>query len=269
MSAGPPTPPTSSPKGSPASSGCASPGAHRASPPGPHKAPYAAPTASLVPPPVPVPPFAAVRLGPGGLRQRLAMALARQRRRVLLCAVLVLALLLPVLGHVARAPEGTPAAGSGEAPGAEPGEVGSTGGSASAPRPGAAEGPAGGSGGGSASVSPSATSGDTDDSPRLVSAPVRIADADAVRLLRPGDLVDVLASPPEAAASTRARLVAHRARVTKLPSPQGSKARGEEIVERGGLVVLAVPPRTARDLAGAGAHSQLAVAVWEKSEAGL
>ncbi|WP_371616277.1 hypothetical protein [Streptomyces sp. NBC_00454] len=84
---------------------------------------------------------------------------------------------------------------------------------------------------------------------RMVSAPVRIADAATVRLLRPGDRVDVVAAergePP--------RVVAAGARVSEVPAP-------EKGVEDGGaLVVLSVPRETARDLVGAGSVSRLAV----------
>lgn len=74
-----------------------------------------------------------------------------------------------------------------------------------------------------------------------VSAPVRIADAAAVRLLRPGDLVDVLAG---------ARVVAAGAPVVSVPDmsdTSGAADSGDE----GALVVLSVPRETARALAGA------------------
>ncbi|WP_280917429.1 hypothetical protein [Streptomyces sp. SPB4] len=84
---------------------------------------------------------------------------------------------------------------------------------------------------------------------RLVSAPVRIADAATVRLLRPGDRVDVVAAertgPP--------RVVAAGARVSEVPAPEKGVGDG------GALVVLSVPRDTARDLVGAGAVARLAV----------
>ncbi|GGZ14140.1 hypothetical protein [Streptomyces avidinii] len=84
---------------------------------------------------------------------------------------------------------------------------------------------------------------------RMVSAPVRIADAATVRLLRPGDLVDVVAAertgPP--------RVVAAGARVAEVPDPDKGVADG------GALVVLSVPRDTARVLVGAGATTRLAV----------
>ncbi|MBV1935284.1 hypothetical protein [Streptomyces sp. BV286] len=85
----------------------------------------------------------------------------------------------------------------------------------------------------------------------MVTAPVRIADGATVRLLRPGDRVDVVAAEQSAAGD--ARVVARGARVTKVPESPDSVAEG------GALVVLSVPRRTATRLAGAGATSRLAV----------
>ncbi|MER7824378.1 hypothetical protein ABTX85_17645 [Streptomyces sp. NPDC096097] len=84
---------------------------------------------------------------------------------------------------------------------------------------------------------------------RMVSAPVRIADAATVRLLRPGDRVDVVAAertgPPE--------VVAAGALVGEVPDPDKGVADG------GALVVLSVPRDTARVLVGTGATTRLAV----------
>ncbi|WP_372446990.1 RcpC/CpaB family pilus assembly protein [Streptomyces flavofungini] len=109
---------------------------------------------------------------------------------------------------------------------------------------------------------------------RLVTAPVRIADAATVRLLRPGDRVDVLAAggagvdgtgvgsagstgATGATGSVRpggaARVVAAGARVSEVPDSPDSAAEG------GALVVLAVPRATAARLAGASATARLAV----------
>ncbi|MER8045241.1 hypothetical protein [Streptomyces sp. NPDC094032] len=91
----------------------------------------------------------------------------------------------------------------------------------------------------------------------LVSAPVRIADAETVRLLRPGDRVDVIAAPAMttlgAGGSGEARVVASGVRVAEVPGP------GETRSDGGALVVLSVPRPTAAALAGAGMTSQLAV----------
>ncbi|MFJ5832339.1 hypothetical protein [Streptomyces sp. NPDC093089] len=87
----------------------------------------------------------------------------------------------------------------------------------------------------------------------LVSAPVRIADAATVRLLRPGDRVDVIAAPDSGLGGGEARVVATGARVAEVPRP------GETRSDGGALVVLSVPRSTATALAGAGVTSQLAV----------
>ncbi|MEV5578569.1 hypothetical protein AB0L39_08415 [Streptomyces parvus] len=84
---------------------------------------------------------------------------------------------------------------------------------------------------------------------RLVSAPVRIADPETVRLLRPGDRVDVIAVGD---AGDDARVVARGARVAKVP-PASTGA--------GALVVLSVERPTATALLGAGTSGRLAVAV--------
>jgi Flp pilus assembly protein CpaB len=86
----------------------------------------------------------------------------------------------------------------------------------------------------------------------MVTAPVRIADAATVLLLRPGDRVDVIAAE-ETATGGEARVVARGARVTKVP--QSPEAAGES----GALVVLSVPRSTAARLAGASTTARLAV----------
>ncbi|WP_255308158.1 RcpC/CpaB family pilus assembly protein [Streptomyces marincola] len=100
-----------------------------------------------------------------------------------------------------------------------------------------------------------------------VLAPVRIADAEAVRLLRPGDRVDVLAATAASTAGTSgaearpARVVARRARVADVPEqpPAEDVARTSA---HGALLVLSVPPGTAAALAGAAATADLAVTRW-------
>ncbi|MGX1270577.1 Flp pilus assembly protein CpaB [Streptomyces phaeoluteigriseus] len=103
---------------------------------------------------------------------------------------------------------------------------------------------------------------------------VRITDAATVRLLRPGDRVDVIAVvPAERAAGPdgEARVVARGALVTRMPEPaagpadarDGAAAWGDEGGGDGGaLVVLSVPRSTATRLAGAGATARLAVTLW-------
>ncbi|WP_369271627.1 hypothetical protein AB5J55_17755 [Streptomyces sp. R11] len=84
-----------------------------------------------------------------------------------------------------------------------------------------------------------------------VSAPVRISDGATVRLLRPGDRIDVIAAEENGVGE--ARVVARGARVTKVPEPLDTAG------ESGALVVLSVPRSTAARLAGASATARLAV----------
>ncbi|WP_051819737.1 hypothetical protein [Streptomyces sp. NRRL S-920] len=86
-----------------------------------------------------------------------------------------------------------------------------------------------------------------------VTAPVRIADAAAVRLLRPGDRVDVIAAEGPPGGGAKPRVVAAGARVSEVPAPAEGPA------ESGALVALSVPRDTAARLAGAGASARLAV----------
>ncbi|MEU5685526.1 hypothetical protein [Streptomyces venezuelae] len=92
-----------------------------------------------------------------------------------------------------------------------------------------------------------------DRSAAAVTAPVRIADADTVRLLRPGDRVDVIAADGSPSGGAEPRVVASGARVAAVPEP------GEGPVESGALVALSVPRDAAARLAGAGASTRLAV----------
>ncbi|MBW1597703.1 hypothetical protein HPT28_11765 [Streptomyces sp. JJ38] len=117
----------------------------------------------------------------------------------------------------------------------------------------------------------------------LVRAPVRIADEEVVRLLEPGDRVDVLAGPPtsafaaadqggasragpvpgaDAAAGARtepdggatADVLARRARVVRVPERKTRTDAGGAVTgslaAHGALVVLSVPRSTAARLLG-------------------
>ncbi|MFF1833741.1 RcpC/CpaB family pilus assembly protein [Streptomyces sp. NPDC058231] len=93
----------------------------------------------------------------------------------------------------------------------------------------------------------------------LVAAPVRIADAATVRLLRPGDRVDVIA---DGGTGAGAKVVAKGARVAEVPrTPADGWAEdpAEASAADGALVVLSVPRSTAASLAGAGISGRLAV----------
>ncbi|WP_253913561.1 hypothetical protein [Streptomyces mayonensis] len=98
---------------------------------------------------------------------------------------------------------------------------------------------------------------------RLVSAPVRIADADAVRLLGPGDRIDVVATGhggttggSDSGADSDAdgaTVVARGARVAEVPEPVAGAAAD------GALVVVSVPRGTAHRLVDAATTARLAV----------
>jgi pilus assembly protein CpaB len=105
----------------------------------------------------------------------------------------------------------------------------------------------------------------------LVAAPVRLAEDGVSALVRPGDVVDVVAaSAPDpvgqsvTAATTPtpqrpalARVVASAAQVLAVPTDQTASG--------GTLVLLAVSPRTATDLAGAAVSSRLSVVLVPRS----
>ncbi|MFF9401027.1 MULTISPECIES: RcpC/CpaB family pilus assembly protein [unclassified Streptomyces] len=99
----------------------------------------------------------------------------------------------------------------------------------------------------------------------LASAPVRIADAGTVRLLRPGDRVDVVAvgrqedrdedrDGSRGESPDGVRVLAKGALVADVPQPSA-----EGLAEDGALIVLSVPRSTAASLAGAGISTRLAV----------
>ncbi|MDT0309327.1 RcpC/CpaB family pilus assembly protein [Streptomyces sp. DSM 44917] len=177
-----------------------------------------------------VPAFAPVR--PRGGRHRLRRILRRRRGPLaaLALAAAALALALPP-----GLPRGGPGPGGAEAAAA------------------AREGPAPRTAGASRAA-------------ELVAAPVRIADAGAARLLRPGDRVDVLAAAREGDGRTppEARVVARRARVAEVPAGAGAPGPDGSLpdVDGGALVVLTVPPQAAARLAGAAAVAELAVVRW-------
>jgi Flp pilus assembly protein CpaB len=100
-----------------------------------------------------------------------------------------------------------------------------------------------------------------DGYPLRVAAPVRVADAGVARLLRVGDRVDVVATDP---ADGSAEVVTRLAPVVALPrEPRPGAASGPSGLAGGALVVLAVPPTTAVELAGAAASDLLSVILTE------
>ncbi|MFD5584363.1 RcpC/CpaB family pilus assembly protein [Streptomyces sp. NPDC127063] len=194
------------------------------------------PAGDDVPPTWEVPPFAPVRVR--GVRY-LAHRLARHRRRAVAAGLAVTAAALVAAGpretpdRVRGHPQGRPSS----APAVAPADASS----------------------GRAADAADAAGG-------TVAAPVRIADAGTVRLLRPGDRVDVIAVEDgadgaggaggergAAGAADGVQVVARGARVARLPEDVGDVAGG------GALVVLAVPRATAARLVGASATARLAV----------
>jgi Flp pilus assembly protein CpaB len=93
-----------------------------------------------------------------------------------------------------------------------------------------------------------------DGYPGLVAAPVRIGDPGAVRLLRVGDHVDVMAADPQGGTAT---VLARDTPVVAIP---GGAETGSSLVS-GALVVLAVSDRTAQTLAAAGVTSYLSFTI--------
>ena len=90
----------------------------------------------------------------------------------------------------------------------------------------------------------------------LVATPVRIADATVAQLLRPGDVVDVLAASTGRSAIPAARTAAAAVRVLAVPATEDSGS-----FESGALVVLATTPATAALLARAAVTSRLSVTI--------
>lgn len=102
---------------------------------------------------------------------------------------------------------------------------------------------------------------DDADPDALVQVPVRIADPEAVALLRPGDVVDVLgAGTPETGDgspfASPARLLASAVRVVTVPRVAESATA---VTGDGALVLLATSATTASRLAGAAVTDRLSV----------
>ncbi len=92
--------------------------------------------------------------------------------------------------------------------------------------------------------------------PGLVAAPVRVADAGAVTLLRVGDQVDLLAADPR---RTTAAVVVSAAPVVAIPDLRGQDAGLAGAAGSGGLLVVAVTESEATALASASVTSVLSV----------
>ncbi|RFS84577.1 flagellar biosynthesis protein FlgA [Actinomadura spongiicola] len=90
--------------------------------------------------------------------------------------------------------------------------------------------------------------------PGTVATPVRMADADAVRLVRPGDHIDVLTAPRETAPQPgQARIVVTAVPVLAVPPPN------EDGAHEGALVVLATDRAQSAALAGTTAPLSLTI----------
>jgi pilus assembly protein CpaB len=95
-------------------------------------------------------------------------------------------------------------------------------------------------------------------SPGRVLAPLRLADPDAVALLRAGDVVDVLAADAQ---SEQAFVAGRAVRVVTVPSPLDPEAGPDPA---GALVLVEVDAETARVLARAAVSATLSV-IWRSS----
>jgi pilus assembly protein CpaB len=93
--------------------------------------------------------------------------------------------------------------------------------------------------------------------PGLVAAPVRIADPAVVRLLLPGDRVDVLAAPADPASRATTRVAAADAEVLAVPRPESDDSATGSV--DGALVVLATTAEVAEVLAAASTEDRLSV----------
>ncbi|MBD3933308.1 hypothetical protein IF129_17340 [Streptomyces chumphonensis] len=226
-----------------------------------------------VPPTATVPSFPPVRAG-GLLRHRLRTGL-RRARRTAAAGLGAAAVLLVALGPPGG--DDRPRAGDG----GRPSDAGDR---------AVAVGAAGSVAGASAEAGDGRPPDDA-----LVRAPVRLADPGVVRLLKPGDRVDVLAGPaPESpgadasAATGSADVLATRARVVAVPDPGVPDSEGSAtpsvpggalawdgvaegaaggvaptLAGSGALVVLSVPRSIAAHLVGRAAEgSPLAVTLW-------
>lgn len=94
-----------------------------------------------------------------------------------------------------------------------------------------------------------------DGYPGLVAVPVRIGDPGAVRLLRVGDHVDVLAADPQD--KSPAQVVGRDVPVLAIPRSPGASAG----LTNGALVVLGLPEASSRTLAQASVAAFLSVVI--------
>lgn len=94
--------------------------------------------------------------------------------------------------------------------------------------------------------------------PGTVAAPVRIGDAGAVRLLRVGDRIDLLAADPE---SAEARVLASDVPVLAIPRDDADSDHGGPTTTGGALIVVALSADRARDVAKSAVSSFITLAI--------
>jgi Flp pilus assembly protein CpaB len=97
-----------------------------------------------------------------------------------------------------------------------------------------------------------------DGYPGLVAAPVRIGDAEAVRLLRVGDRIDLLAADPQGAA---AEVIATDVPIIALPGAQRSSDFPSSDGTGGALIVVAMTAETALRVAESGVSSFISMVI--------
>jgi len=95
--------------------------------------------------------------------------------------------------------------------------------------------------------------------PGLVAAPVRIGDAEAVRLLRVGDRIDLLAADPQG--SPEADVIAEAAPVIALPGGRQRSRFSSSDGSGGALVIVAVTAETARRVAESGVSAFITMVI--------
>lgn len=113
-------------------------------------------------------------------------------------------------------------------------------------------------------VGPGLLHGERVSATEVVAVPVRLADAEAARLLKAGDRVDVLAADagPNSGGDA-ARVAARGVRVLAVPAPTGERGLGATQFSEGALVVIATSPEVAAVLARSAVTARLSVTIRE------
>ncbi|MFC4592217.1 Flp pilus assembly protein CpaB [Sphaerisporangium corydalis] len=97
--------------------------------------------------------------------------------------------------------------------------------------------------------------------PGMRATPVRVTDAGAARLLRPGDVIDVIASTASWEDAAPNPLMARVAQAVTVIAIPNSTRPTDSMTENGALVVLATTPDQAARLAQAGTGSRLSITI--------